>query len=146
MLDLTGFLYITFSSCYKFLFQYIGVYIDENCEKEKRKNFPQDNFSILLRLATKMVSAPCIRIQSISYEVALSYPNTFFKSAFLASILYLTRAFSLNSSVFKILAVYAPLILSGRNSSCYWLLPCNTLSSWSNCGICRHQRNRPLYG
>jgi len=37
MLDLTGFLYITFSSCYKFLFQYIGVYIDGNCEKREKK-------------------------------------------------------------------------------------------------------------
>lgn len=53
-----------------------------------------------LVLAVKMVSVPCIHIQSIPYHVALSYLNTFFNSAFLAFILYLTRAFSLNSSLF----------------------------------------------
>ena len=37
-----------FSFCYKFLFRFISIYIDENYEEERRNIFPQDNQSIIL--------------------------------------------------------------------------------------------------
>ena len=55
----------------------------------------------LLILAAKITMAPCIRIQSMPYESARSYPNTFFSSEFFASILYLPLALVLNPSVFS---------------------------------------------
>lgn len=57
--------------------------------------------SIRLIFAAKIAIAPCIRIQFMPYESARSYPNTFFSSEFLASILYLTLALVLNLSVFS---------------------------------------------
>lgn len=62
-------------------------FLHRTLHPQRANFFPQTNLKILLILVTKMVKAPCIRIQSRPYESALSHPNTFFNSAFLASIL-----------------------------------------------------------
>ena len=79
---------------------FVSFFIGYYPPKKKRLIFfSQINLRILLISVIKMVKAPCIRILSRPYESVLSYPNTFFNSVFLASILYLTRDFSLNNSV-----------------------------------------------
>ena len=49
---------------------------------------PSGKDDISFMFAANMVIAPCIRMASIPYDSALSYPKTFFSSEFLASILY----------------------------------------------------------
>ena len=89
----------------------IWVHMSHKCpimvvfEDYKRSIPPYlDSFiSLMIRFtfAANIVIAPCIRMDSIPYDSARAYPNTFFSSAFFASILYLSvRSVSLNSSVF----------------------------------------------
>lgn len=56
-------------------------------------------FTVLLIFAAKIVIVPCISIYDSPYDNVLSYPNTFFSSAFFASILYRSFDSILNRSV-----------------------------------------------